>query len=137
VPLSEHEQRLLEQMERALYAEDPKFASSLRGADLRRHYRRRALVAAVAFLAGVALLFVGVATKWPVTVVGFVIMLGAGLLAVTSWRHVPNQAELHAVPSATPSGRPRAKAGRTPRTRRGFMTRIEERWNHRREQRDR
>jgi hypothetical protein len=33
VPLSEHEQRLLEQMERALYAEDPKFVSSLRGAD--------------------------------------------------------------------------------------------------------
>jgi hypothetical protein len=26
VPLSDHEQRLLEQIERALYAEDPKFA---------------------------------------------------------------------------------------------------------------
>ncbi|HZF87360.1 DUF3040 domain-containing protein, partial [Streptomyces sp.] len=25
MPLSEHEQRMLEQMERALYAEDPKF----------------------------------------------------------------------------------------------------------------
>ena len=33
MPLSEHEQRLLEQMERALYAEDPKFASTLRSAD--------------------------------------------------------------------------------------------------------
>jgi len=32
MPLSEHEQRLLEQMEKALYAEDPKFATSLRGA---------------------------------------------------------------------------------------------------------
>ena len=30
VPLSEHEQRMLEQMERALYAEDPKFASTMR-----------------------------------------------------------------------------------------------------------
>ena len=30
MPLSEHEQRLLEQMERALMAEDPKFATSLR-----------------------------------------------------------------------------------------------------------
>ncbi|MEW2633449.1 DUF3040 domain-containing protein, partial [Streptomyces sp. NPDC048389] len=27
MPLSEHEQRMLEQMERALYAEDPKFAT--------------------------------------------------------------------------------------------------------------
>ncbi|GAA3106389.1 hypothetical protein GCM10020254_60330 [Streptomyces goshikiensis] len=31
VPLSEHEQRMLEQMERALYAEDPKFATALEG----------------------------------------------------------------------------------------------------------
>ncbi len=30
MPLSEHEQRLLDQMERALYAEDPKFATSMR-----------------------------------------------------------------------------------------------------------
>jgi len=29
VPLSEHEQHLLEQMEQALYAEDPKFASQM------------------------------------------------------------------------------------------------------------
>ena len=35
MPLSEHEQRLLEQMERALYAEDPKFASSLRSSGAR------------------------------------------------------------------------------------------------------
>ena len=45
MPLSEHEQRLLEQMERALYAEDPKFASALRGHDLRGRYRRRLLAA--------------------------------------------------------------------------------------------
>ena len=43
MPLSDHEQRLLEQMERALYAEDPKFATTMRGADLRRRYRRRAV----------------------------------------------------------------------------------------------
>ena len=45
MPLSEHEQRLLEQMERALYAEDPKFASSLRGKDPRSNFRRRVLLA--------------------------------------------------------------------------------------------
>ena len=42
MPLSEHEQRLLEQMERALYAEDPKFASSLRSAGPRPGNRRKA-----------------------------------------------------------------------------------------------
>ena len=35
MPLSDHEQRLLEQIERALYAEDPKFASTVRTTDLR------------------------------------------------------------------------------------------------------
>ena len=48
MPLSENEQRLLEQMERALHAEDPKFATTMSGADLRSHYRRRALLASVA-----------------------------------------------------------------------------------------
>jgi hypothetical protein len=40
VPLSEHEQRLLDQIERALYQEDPKFASTVRQTDLRTHMRR-------------------------------------------------------------------------------------------------
>ena len=46
MPLSEEELRLLEQMERALVEEDPKFASTLRGTTLRSppaagHPRRR------------------------------------------------------------------------------------------------
>ena len=43
MPLSEEELRLLEQMERALVEEDPKFASTLRGTSLRRSARRRAI----------------------------------------------------------------------------------------------
>ena len=35
MPLSDHEQRMLDQIESALYAEDPKFASSVRGGSLR------------------------------------------------------------------------------------------------------
>ena len=35
MPLSDHEQRMLDQIESALYAEDPKFASSVRGGTLR------------------------------------------------------------------------------------------------------
>ena len=33
VPLSEHEQRQLDQIEQALYAEDPKFAQAVRAQD--------------------------------------------------------------------------------------------------------
>ena len=43
MPLSEEELRLLEQMERALQEEDPKFASALRGNSLRRAAQRRAM----------------------------------------------------------------------------------------------
>ena len=42
VPLSEHEQRLFDQIERSL-AEDPKFASAVRASDPRFHARRRLL----------------------------------------------------------------------------------------------
>ena len=39
MPLSEHEQHLLEQMEQALYAEDPKFASQMQGSAARARLR--------------------------------------------------------------------------------------------------
>ena len=52
VPLSDHEQRLLEQIERALYAEDPKFASTVSSTDLRTHARRRVRRAIVLLILG-------------------------------------------------------------------------------------
>lgn len=92
MPLSEHEQRLLDQIERALYAEDPKFASSVRGGRLRKPTRRRRLQGVLLFVLGLVLLVVGVAVRalwlassFPVlSVVGFLLMLGGAVLAVTS-----------------------------------------------------
>jgi DUF3040 family protein len=91
VPLSEHEQRLLEQIERALYAEDPKFASAVRGGRLRKPTRRRRLQGVALFVVGLVLLVVGVAVpqlwlgSFPVlSVVGFLMMLGGAVLTVTS-----------------------------------------------------
>ena len=52
MPLSEEELRLLEQMERALVAEDPKLASTMRGTTLRAVARRRAVISALAFVVG-------------------------------------------------------------------------------------
>ena len=57
--LSEEEQRLLEQMEAALAAEDPKLVNTLRGTGVRKLHRRRAAVAGVGFFVGLALLVVG------------------------------------------------------------------------------
>jgi len=93
MPLSEHEQRLLDQIERALYAEDPKFASSVRGSRLRRPSRRRRIQGIALFVVGVALLVVGVVwrSSWlagvpVVSVVGFLAMFFGVLLALTSLR---------------------------------------------------
>ena len=62
MPLSEHEQKMLEQMEQALAAEDPKFASQMQGRSLATLQRRRWVIGAVGVIAGLALVLVGVAT---------------------------------------------------------------------------
>ena len=70
MPLSEHEQRLLDQIERALYAEDPKFASTVRGAKLRRPSKRRRVQGIVLFVVGVAALVAGVSFLSKLAIVG-------------------------------------------------------------------
>ncbi|NMH99465.1 DUF3040 domain-containing protein [Pseudonocardia acidicola] len=92
MPLSEHEQRLLEQIERALYAEDPKFASTVRGGRLLKPTRRRRIQGIAVFALGLVMLVVGVAvpalwlaSSFPVlSVVGFLLMLTGAVLAVTA-----------------------------------------------------
>lgn len=144
MPLSEEELRLLEQMERALSEEDPKFASTLRGTSLRRSARRRAIAAGACFVAGVALLMTGVVTQLPVVgIIGFLVMLGAGTVALTSLR---GQAAAAAAPAADPrqaehpsrftviDGGRKSRPRRTRRSSGSFMERMEERWRRRREQ---
>ena len=76
VPLSEEEQRLLEQMEEALAAEDPKFVSALRGSSARTRHKRLTALGVVGFIAGVAVLMTGAVLKLTfVAVAGFVMML--------------------------------------------------------------
>ncbi|GGT22989.1 DUF3040 domain-containing protein [Streptomyces purpureus] len=127
MPLSEHEQRMLEQMERALYAEDPKFATALEGSGLRTYTRRRVYQAVAGFLVGIALLMAGmVAQQIWISVVGFLVMLGCAVLAVTGWRKAPKPGERPA------QGGP--ATGRQSRQRRSMMHRIEERWQRRRDE---
>ncbi|BDM67915.1 MULTISPECIES: DUF3040 domain-containing protein [Streptomyces] len=127
MPLSEHEQRMLEQMERALYAEDPKFATALEGSGLRTYTRRRVYQAVAGFLVGIALLMAGmVAQQIWISVVGFLVMLGCAVLAVTGWRKAPKPGEQRAGAEGP--------ARRQARPRRSMMNRIEDRWQRRRDE---
>jgi hypothetical protein len=123
VPLSEHEQRLFDQIERSL-AEDPKFASAVRASDPRLHARRRIVVAAFVIILGLALVVYGtVSSNTPLGVAGFVVMLGSAAFAMQS-RRKGQAPDLHAVGGTA--------SRRTRQTRRvGFIDRLEERWRQR------
>jgi hypothetical protein len=142
VPLSEEELRLLEQMERALVAEDPKLASTLRGTALRRNARRRAIVAAAVFLIGVGVLMAGAIMRLTIVgIIGFVVMLGSAYIALVSWRG-QSRATGPAGPMTAPPGKRglrlihggRSRKLRSRGPRRPLMERFEERWQRRREQ---
>jgi hypothetical protein len=123
VPLSEHEQRLFDQIERSL-AEDPKFASAVRANDPRFHARRRLVFAAFVIILGLALVVYGTVSRNTLLGVGgFVVMLGSAAFALQSRRrgHAP---DLHAVGgTATRRTRQTRKAG--------LIDRLEDRWRQR------
>ncbi|HEY1621034.1 MAG TPA: DUF3040 domain-containing protein [Streptosporangiaceae bacterium] len=141
MPLSEHEQRQLEQIEQALYAEHPRFARRVRASDPRVHYRRRVFQAAIGFLVGVGLLVGGVATKnlW-IGVAGFVVMLACCMWALSSYRHMSGITAGRGLASGRGGrqGRPSRQSRRQAKAQSqgGVMDRLEERWR-RRQERDR
>ncbi len=140
VPLSEHEQRLLDQIERALYQDDPKFASAVRSTDLRSHMRRRLRRAAIVFAIGFAVLFAGVPTQqFAIGVAGFVIMLGALLIAMTAWKRLggPAQPDLRVVGGEPRVRARRSKAAKRPKSSGSPLERLEERWKRRWDERGR
>lgn len=134
MPLSEHEQRMLEQIESALYAEDPKFASSVRGGRLRSATGRRRLQAVALFVLGLVLLVSGIALPvkpggFPViSLFGFVVMFGAGVLLLMGGSGLPGAGR-------RADGQPGQSSSRS-KTRKlgGFSTRMEDRFRRRFEQ---
>jgi hypothetical protein len=86
MPLSEHEQRILAEIERRLLEEDPKFAHQV-GSSFRAHLGRRLKLAVAGFVLGLIVVisstfFENVA----IGVAGFVIMLSCVFLFVRTMR---------------------------------------------------
>jgi len=140
VPLSEHEQHLLEQMEQALYAEDPKFASQMQGSAARARLRRGLAIGAVGVIAGLGLVVLGVATMsilWGA--IGFGLMVGGVAYAISPPK-VPKiklgaVAEDGSVHTHEPAGRVgRARKNKKPSAaKQTFLRRLEDRWDRRRD----
>ena len=108
MPLSDHEQRLLDQIEQALYAEDPKFASAVRSARARSRVRRSLALCIFGILAGLGLVLVGLISGLIVlSVIGFVLVVGSCGLAVQSFRNktaMPVDTRAASAKPARPSG---------------------------------
>lgn len=145
MPLSEHEQHLLEQMEQALYAEDPKFASQMQGSAARARLRRGLAIGAGGVIGGLVLVVLGVATEsiwWGA--LGFALMVGGVAYAISPPK-MP-KANLGAV-TEDGSVRPHAPAGRFGKrhkshkshnkgsntSKQPFLRRLEDRWDRRRD----
>ncbi len=126
MPLSDHEQKLLAQMEQALYAEDPKFATTLTGRQRGVGSVSRALVGIGSVAVGLTLIIVGISIGqlW-LSVIGFVVMFGGVVFAVAA----PTSATTKTTKAAP--GRS-ARTGGAPRGQKSsFVQRMEERWERR------
>ena len=140
MPLSEHEQRQLEQIEQALYREDPKFGRLVRASDPRVHYKRKLAQGLVGVLAGAGLLAAGVVThRLYLEAAGAALAVLSLLWTVVCWRrHVARvrPARPKAVKGQPAAGGRGARPGpgRPRQTRRArMMERMEERWRRRQE----
>jgi Protein of unknown function (DUF3040) len=135
VPLSEHEQRQLEQIEQGLRADDPRFADVVHAADPRMRHKRRVIGAALGFLTGLGLLLAGVVINVIlIAVAGFMIMLVCSLWAVTSYRRMTGITTGRVPAKGRRSGEKRRAASDRrsgQQARSGLMLRLEERWRHR------
>jgi hypothetical protein len=129
VPLSEHEQRLLEQIERALVDDDPKFASTVRTVDRRSRARRRIQLGAGLVVVGLAVLILGpVLHSVILGVVGFLLMFGGVGLGVLNYKTATGAVENGG--AAGKNGPSRGKGARKA----PLKNRLEERFRRRYEQ---
>lgn len=123
MPLSEQEQRLLDEMERSLYHNDADFVSAVSGGRGRLNYGALVLGILVGIL-GLGVVIAGVIFHQPIIgIVGFVAMFAGVLLALRRSKRSKGPA---AMPSAPSTATPRSGAAKS-----GFMDRLNDRWERR------
>lgn len=130
MPLSEYEQRVLEQMERQLSTDDPKLADTFQTSRGENRSSVRYVLAGVGVVVGLLMLVLGVAQSMMIIgIIGFGVMFGAVVFAFSKPHH---KSETGPIGSVGPDGRVRP-AARKPRGKQDFMRRLEDRWDQRRD----
>ena len=114
MPLSEHEQRILEQYERELQ-QDPHLSKRIGRTALYDHMARRIRLSILAFFAGLLMLVLFFVSLW-IAVVGFTMMLLSGLVIYHYLKRIGQDQLL-------------ARGGRVPMA--GWMSRLAERFRGR------
>lgn len=84
MPLDDREQRILEEIERQFYQEDPKLAETVRNTTLATFMARRARWAALVFAGGLILMLVFFTRNLAVALAGFLAMVGAAFWIVSA-----------------------------------------------------
>jgi hypothetical protein len=132
MPLSEQEQRLLDEMERSLYHNDADFVATMGARAGARPNYTSLVVGILVAVAGIATLVTGVIIQQPlVGVLGFAIMFAGVLIAITPRRS--GRKGKTAGKSSTHPSRPFSSRRESP----GFMDSLGERWDRRQDGRDR
>lgn len=120
MPLSEQEQRLLEEMERSLYQNDADFVATVNPNRGMTNYRTL-VIGVLIGVVGVATLVAGVIVRQPlIGILGFAVMF-AGVLLIFA---PPRKGSAEA-PTATPTA-PKTRGGSS-----SFMSNLNERWDKR------
>lgn len=127
MPLSEQEQRLLDEMERNLYRNDADFVSTVGGRRGKPSYRGIAIGALIA-LVGVAGLVLGVILRIPIVgIIAFAVMLAGVMVAISPSKGGSKSAPRDARDIFSAPQRP---AGKAPSSG-GFMDKLNSRWERR------
>ena len=94
MPLSEDEQRILHEIERQFYEDDPAFARQVGSTTVYSHAARNLKWAGVGFAAGLVLMIVSFASSLVLGIVGFGVMLACAVVFERNLRRM-GRASLH------------------------------------------
>lgn len=127
MPLSEHEQRILQEIEARLYESDPALAREVGSTTLYTHAFRNIKWALVGLVGGMVLMVASLSAHWAIAFLGFVLMLLCALTVERNARKMGRAGWQQLTGAASSEGGVRGMLGNTgQRMRERFQRNTEE-----------